>query len=139
MRVGEALLTAMIVFAPVAARAEVIQCAPYEFAWWMGSEFGSTYAAEADAEARTFTIDLATGAFHRNATADLAAKDVNFEVLRTGEYGTTEEVDFVAFHRDSAALIRVRLTNGELQFLHDYGRTLETGTCSSKQETENDG
>ena len=119
MRLSRAsLLTAMIVLAPLPALAEVIECAPYEFAWWTSNEFGSTYIS--DATAHAFTIDLATGAYHHDATTERAAADLSFEVIQTGEYGTPESIDFIAFDRASAALIRVRLANAELRFLHDY-------------------
>jgi hypothetical protein len=131
------MLAAIVALAPFPARAQIIECYPYEFAWWTASEFGSSYTSDADAKAHAFSIDLATGAYHHGETTDRAAADLSYDVIRTGEYGTTEDVDFVAFHRATASLIRIRLTNSELQFLHDYGRTLETGTCSIKQGADN--
>lgn len=121
------LAIAVLALAPTGANATVLECAVQSFGSWQDGDLNG-YAAADDPARRSFTVDFETGTVRLNATDNAEAIEATYDVLSPGS--VEDNVDFIAFNRQIAALLRIRMANTEYQFLHDYGRTLDVGTCS---------
>jgi hypothetical protein len=123
-----AAIAAELALASTGANATVLECTAQSSGSWQNGDLSASYIASDDPGGRTFTVDFDTGVVRLNATDTADAIEATYEVLSPGS--VDDDVDFIAFHRGIAALLRIRMANTEYQFIHDYGRTLDAGTCS---------
>lgn len=123
-----AVAIALVALSPTAALAEVLKCVPSTSTMWLTGEAHPAWPMKEGQG--IFTIDLKTGAYHQDWTDGTPGQpnDATYEIRQTGHYG--DEADWVGWEPKWGKVIRIRLTNEELQFVHDYWRRLDIGTCT---------